>query len=69
MLSVMDSNNSRPPFRPNFPIPFHLSRHMFDFVIVLLALVALGPINIPVKALRVRQHAIEGGVRRATDLV
>jgi hypothetical protein len=68
MLSVMDSDNSRPPFTlPNLPIPFHLSRHMFDFVIVLLALVALGPINIPVKALRVRHHAIEGWVRRATD--
>ncbi len=28
-------------------------RHMFDFIIVTLALVALGPIDIPVKALRV----------------
>ncbi len=30
-----------------------LSRHMFDLIIVTMALVALGPIDIPVKALRV----------------
>jgi hypothetical protein len=33
-----------------------LPRHMFDFIIVTLALVALGPIDIPVKALRVQTH-------------
>ena len=28
-------------------------RHLFDFVIISLSLIALGPINLPVKALRV----------------
>jgi hypothetical protein len=45
----------------------YLSRHMFDFVIVLLALVALGPINIPIKALRVREPARERGAGCAMD--
>jgi hypothetical protein len=37
---------------------------MFDFIIVTLALVALGPINIPVKALRVHFIAYVGGLYR-----
>jgi hypothetical protein len=36
---------------------------MFDFIIVTLALVALGPIDIPVKALRVQLIAYNVGVR------
>ena len=35
-----------------------IGRHMFDLVIVTLALVSLGPINMPSKAIRVSEYLI-----------